>query len=167
MDDPEILSSAPPEVQAERGRILSLRRIRQNIPANSRTTRVAPNQIDLTSVGSGRLAGGSEARSEISARIAGLNTTAPTASTLLNLLHQTKVTREARQENNESQNRVGKRERILERYKKTGISLLASSSSLATENWMQMSRPRFNVDTTIGESMLPGSPLKRRRYCLS
>ena len=53
LDDPEILSSAPPEVQTERARILNLRRERQGDAVTSRTIRALPNQIDLTTVGSG------------------------------------------------------------------------------------------------------------------
>ena len=86
LDDPEILSSAPKEVQIERARVLALRCERQNIPSNSRSVRVPPNQVDLNTVGSGLLAGGISAYSD------GLfNTTNGTASTLFDLLHQSKT----------------------------------------------------------------------------
>jgi hypothetical protein len=118
LDDPEILSTAPPEVQAERGRILKLRRDRQGISVTSRALRVAPNQIDLSTIGSGRLMGGSAAIHQIESMAAGLNTTGATAGSLLTLLHQAKETREGRRGNNEELNRGITRDKMLERFRK-------------------------------------------------
>lgn len=114
MDDPDILSSAPAQVQQERGQILKLRRERQGEPANSRRVRVAPNQVDLTSVGSGRMvAGGATAVAEAASA---LNTSSGTAGSILTLLHRSQAARDARRERNSSQENT--REKILERYQK-------------------------------------------------
>ena len=91
LDDANILSLASSEVQQEHGKILQLRVERQGLSANSKITRIAPNQIDLTRMGSGRLIGGPDAQSLIVAPAASLNTNG-TAGDILQLLHQSKVT---------------------------------------------------------------------------
>ena len=87
----------------------------QGLSANSKITRVAPNQIDLTCTGSGRLIGGPDTQRLIVASAVTLNTNG-TAGDILQLLHQSKVTRDARFQANEV--RSVTRESKLERYKK-------------------------------------------------
>ena len=94
LDDPDILSSAPEEVQTERGKMLALRRDRQGLPKSATSlNRVAPNRIDLTAVGSGRLGGGAGVAKTASE----LNTTQGTAGNLLSLLTKNQELRKARQ----------------------------------------------------------------------
>ncbi len=115
LDDADILSSASQEVQQERGKILQLHVERQGLSANSKITRVAPNQIDLTCTGSGRLIGRPNAQSLIVAFVATLNTNG-TAGDKLQLLHQSKVMRDAWFQANEIKSVT--RESKLERYEK-------------------------------------------------
>ena len=113
LDDPEILTSASQEVQTERARILSLCRQHQGIPTNSRSFRVAPNQVDLNTVRSGLLAGG------ICAETASfLNMINGQAGALFNLLHRSKTTAEACHGNTEAMAQ-DTREQKLERFKKS------------------------------------------------
>ena len=95
LDDADILSLASQEVQQDCGKILQLSVKCQGLSANSKITRVAPNQIDLTCTGSGCLIGGPDAQSLNVASVATLNTNG-TAGDKLQLLHQSKIMRDAR-----------------------------------------------------------------------
>ena len=112
LDDPDILATASPEVQAERGRIMKLR----NKP-NNRMARIAPNQIDLSTTGSGRLMGGASARNQINEIAGTLNTSGATASSLLTIIQGAKSRNDARRRNNEGHEL--RRDEMLDRYRKT------------------------------------------------
>lgn len=114
LDDPEILRTASPAVQEERGRIIKLRQERQGTTQSSTFVRPAPNQVDLNAVGSGLLAGGVNPETA-----SVLNTTNGRAGSVFNLLQRAKTTQEARRANTEAVIEADTREKKLERFKKT------------------------------------------------
>lgn len=147
LDDPEILSSASKEVQKERGDILKRRMETQKLPATSGYIQVAPNQINLSTVGSGRLIGGPNASNEIAAAALSLNTNTGTAGSILDIIEQGRLTLNARREMNE--NRSTDYEAVMDRMANVkrltaGVVFHSGYEELCAEVYAEVKR-RYSI----------------------
>ena len=115
LDHPQILASAPEDVQQERKRVLASRGI--NTASN---TYVPPSQLNLLETGSGQLAGGASAIQELARVTETLNFNGNTASDIMTLAQNNKNKSNGRREHMAGDAAAGNKvplEELKRRYK--------------------------------------------------
>lgn len=112
IDNPDILATTYPEVQADCGRIVKLRS-----KPNSRMAHIAQSYIDILIIGSRRLMRGTSVGNQINGIAGTLNTSRTTAGSLMTILQGAKNRADARQRVNENNEFI--RDEMIDRYQKT------------------------------------------------